>query len=77
MGINNAVGLKFEVQTLFSYGWDNCWTDEDGQLVYFDSAADAQHEIDELISDVKAAVEGGDMSDEYDPEDYRIMEVEL
>ena len=25
-----AVQTKYEVQTLFVYGWENCWTEDDG-----------------------------------------------
>ncbi|HWY35461.1 MAG TPA: hypothetical protein VNX68_12510 [Nitrosopumilaceae archaeon] len=67
----------FEVQTAFIYGWENCWTttDKDGKLALetFSTREQAQKAIDELIADVKDAVSKGEMEEEYDPEDYRIV----
>ena len=68
----------FEVQTKFLYGWENCWTvEKDGEMVpeYFDTIGEAQASINELLADVKEAVSRGDMEEEYDPEDYRIVQI--
>lgn len=55
--------------------WEDC-IHEDDKLVLFPTEVEAQKAIDELIADVKEAVELGHMSDEYDPEDYRVVPVE-
>ena len=69
----------FEVQTAFIYGWENCWTTEDGHgnMVpeFFETREAAEEAIKELLEDVKYAVMRGDMEEEYDPEDYRVVEV--
>ena len=67
---------KYLVKTqLFNGEWEDCWTDGDGNPLRFDSPQEAQDEIDELISGVAEAVKDGDMSDEYDPNDYKIFSV--
>jgi hypothetical protein len=67
---------KFLVEHLFSYGWDDAgWISEDEPWL-FDTREAAQAEIDDLIESVAEAVAVGDMSDEYDPDDYRIVEVD-
>jgi hypothetical protein len=73
---------KFLVEHHFSYGWDDAgWsttTDDNGTMVphLFDTREEAQAEIDDLIESVAEAVAEGDMSDEYDRDDYRIVEVD-
>lgn len=69
--------MRYEVQTRFWLNdWENCWT-EDEKPWYFNTAEEAQAAIDEFIEDVKQAVADGDMEEEYDPEDYRVMEVDV
>jgi len=59
----------FEVQTRFTYGWDNVWTDETGAMLRFKTRAKAQSEIDDVLECVTEA--GMD----YTAADYRIVEV--
>jgi hypothetical protein len=74
---------KWEVQTLFSYGWDNVWEnvwndyDDDNNTtpVTFDSPEEAQAELDDMFNDVAEAVARGDMDTMYDRDDYRIVPV--
>ena len=71
----------FLVQLLFSYGWDDAgWstTDDHGATVpdLYDTREAAQAAIDNLVENVAEAVADGDMSDEYDTDDYRIVEVD-
>ena len=47
-------------------GWINCWTEDDKPMT-FESQASAQADIDELINDM----------DGYDPEEFRIYDMEL
>jgi hypothetical protein len=66
---------EYEVQTNFLGDWENCWTGDDGGSRTFPSRAAAQKELDEFLADVKEAVKRGDMEEEYDPNDYRIVPV--
>ncbi len=63
---------KYEVQTKFTYGFENVWHDEDGKLEYFDSYQEAEKEIKELVDDWNKHCE---KECEYEYEDYRVMEV--
>ena len=36
---------RYEVQTKFTYGWENTWIDEDGKLIYFDTREEAIKEL--------------------------------
>ena len=69
----------YKVETRTLSGWEDAWSIdlEDGTSIpmRFHSIAQAQDEIDELLRDVKEAVAAGDMVEEYDPQDYRIVEV--
>lgn len=46
---------------------------DDDKLMFFDTEAAAQAEIDDCIKEIKDAVEKGDMSDEYTQDDYKII----
>ena len=65
----------YEVQTRFSYGWENIWSEEgnDGTArdQQFDSEQEAQDAINELFADLGRA----GMVRGYDREDYRVMEI--
>ena len=66
----------YEVETLLGNSFENCWTNADGDTpVTFDSLAEAQKELAQMLDDVKEAVKAGDMSQEYDLADYRIVKV--
>lgn len=67
---------KFEVQTSsICEGWLNVWSwqegDEEPQRQLFDTAKEAQDAIDEFIQDTKNSPD----IEDYDPEDYRVVEV--
>jgi len=71
---------RYEVQQdTVSEGWINNWTEEnnDGipQPMTFATPEEAQAEIDDLIESVQEAVLAGDMTKEYDPNDFRIVEI--
>lgn len=64
-------------------GWINCWSElgEDPNHEHplsFATKEEAQTEIDELIADTDDAIAAGDMpvGAEYDPKDFRIVELE-
>jgi hypothetical protein len=61
---------KWEVQTSFSYGWDNCWS-LDGEPWLFDSWQEAFEELLEFFEDLNQA----GMISNYSLTDYRIVEL--
>ncbi len=72
----NAEGQRFEVQEeTICDGWVNNWSVDDEPQT-FDSYAKAEHDLTEFLADVEDAVERGDMSTEYDRDNYRIVPVE-
>lgn len=69
---------KYEVQTWSACdGWENVWT-VDGKPSIFDSAEEAQAEIDEVLETVEEQIRNGEREPEhcYDRDDYRIKEVQ-
>jgi hypothetical protein len=71
---------KWEVQTwTLVDGWVNCWTDTDnaGHEIpwLFPTKARAEQELVWFLQDIHEAVAAGDMQEEYDPDDYRVVEV--
>ena len=42
---------RYEVQTKFTYGWENVWHDEDDKLIYFDTRKQAMKELRENVDD--------------------------
>ena len=63
---------RYEVQTRFEYGWENCWmeTNDEGiqELVTYPNLAEAEVDLAEFLKDTKLAGMG------YLAEDYRIVE---
>lgn len=50
--------MKYKVESLFTYGWDDAgWTDDD-QPWLFDSVAEAEQEIADLFQDAPDQMEG-------------------
>lgn len=72
--------VKYAVETQMLGTWENCWTEilEDGteRPEYFDSITEAQAAIDQHLADVAFAVRCGDMAEEYDPDDYRVVVID-
>jgi len=68
--------MTYQIETYtLCCGWVNIWADDD-VLVTFDTYAAAQAELDDHLANLAHAVETGRM-DDYNPEDYRIMEVAI
>ena len=63
---------KYEVQTKFTYGFENVWHDEDGKLEYFDSYQEAEKEIKELVDDWNY---DPNTTSKYYYNDYRVRRV--
>lgn len=67
--------VLYKVEHHYIYGWDDAgWTDG-GEPTVFQTEAEAQEELDVFLRDVRDAVANGDMEEEYDPADYRIVPV--
>ena len=65
----------YEVQTLFTHGFENCWTDTHGNPVTYATVAEAQAALAEHLSDTDEAVSVGDLVGEYWADDFRIVRV--
>jgi hypothetical protein len=67
--------MTYEVQTLtYLNQWENVWTDDGNTLVTFDTLEAAQTELKGYLEDLAHFVKTGDVTD-YNPEDYKIVEV--
>jgi hypothetical protein len=63
--------MKYKIQLLYTYGWD----DECEEPELFDTREKAETSIKSNLEGVKEAVALGYMDEEYDPDDYRVVEV--
>ena len=61
---------KYEVQTQFTYGWENVWS-EDDKLLYFITEQEAEDAISEFFADLSRA----GITQSYDREEYRVVQV--
>jgi len=67
--------MTYEVQTRMVNSWENVWTDSlDDTIVIFATREDARAELDDFLSELAYAVKAGHL-DDFNPEDYRIVEV--
>jgi hypothetical protein len=68
--------MKYEVQThTWCDGWINTWTDDDTPVI-FDTHAAALDELTDFLRELAYAVKAGHL-DDYNPDDYRIVEVAI
>lgn len=67
---------KFEVQHEMIYGWENVWTEGDGELAYFDSYEEAEAELLSFLMDEQRAFEEGNIEEPYTLDQFRIVAVE-
>ena len=61
---------KYEVQTKFTYGWENVWHDEDGNLEYFDTKKEAMEALKENVDDWN---NDPNTTERYSYDDYRVI----
>jgi len=61
---------KYEVETKFTYGWENVWMDDDDKLVFFKTKKDAQAE---LKDNVDSWNDDPNTTSKYSYDDYRII----
>lgn len=77
-GLDCDYPMRFKIEVLYTHGWDDAeWTEEvDGltKPLRFETAGCAQAGPDEFFTDVKAAVDAGDMDNEENSRHYRIVE---
>ena len=68
--------MNYEVQTRMINSWENVWTDSlDDTIVIFATREDARAELDDFLSELAYAVKAGHL-DDFNPDDYRIVEVQ-
>lgn len=65
----------YEIQTQFIYGWENCW-ECDGKLEYFSTLEDAKAALDDFFDEMDQSYFNGEIEDQYDRNDYRIVKLE-
>ena len=63
---------KYEVQTKFTYGWENVWSNDDNKLTYFKSREEAQAELKSNVDDWNS---GPSTEHNYTYDEYRVVEV--
>ena len=65
---------KYVIEHDFAYGWDLL---NDEEVDAYDSRAEAQEAINDMIAMTEEAFKKGDMDEAYDPEDYRVKKVRV
>jgi|TARA_Y100001972_G_scaffold35695_1_gene44084 hypothetical protein len=63
---------KYEVQTKFTYGFENVWNDENGNPIYFNTKKEAQEELKKNVDDWN---NDKHTTTKYYYSDYRVMKV--
>jgi hypothetical protein len=67
--------MKYKVEMLFLYGWDDADWRVDGEPLRFDTIEAAQAEINEHVHDYNMHIAGELSIEEMEvPENYRIVE---
>jgi len=67
--------MIYEVQTRMYNSWENVWTDSlDDTIVTFATREEAQADLNDFLRELAYAVKAGHL-DDFNPEDYRIVEV--
>ena len=68
--------VKYEVQTQFYSGWENCWTDSEGNPAVFDSRDEAQRAINHHMEASHLAFKNGDLCSPDNIADFRIVKLD-
>lgn len=67
---------KYEIQTFSIFGgWDNVWTDAEGNKEYFDSIHEALNALEDFFDEAEQDYFNGYLESRYDKEDYRVRVV--
>ena len=68
--------MSYQIETYtLCQGWINIWADDDAPVI-FDTYAAASAELAEYLAELAHAVKVGHL-DDYNPDDYRIVELAL
>jgi hypothetical protein len=68
--------MSYQIETYtLCQGWINIWADDDAPVI-FDTYAAASADLAEYLADLAHAVKIGHL-DDYNPDDYRIVELAL
>ena len=65
----------YEIQTRFINDWENVWRCDD-ELEYFESFESALSALDEFLDEMAQAHFNGEIEDQYNRKDYRIVKFE-
>jgi hypothetical protein len=65
----------YEIQTRFINDWENVWRCND-ELEYFESFELALSALDEFLDEMAQAHFNGEIEDQYNRNDYRIVKFE-
>ena len=63
--------VKYEILTLFTYGWENVSTDGDDNPLIFDTLLEAKAELEDYMNSLSWAQKEGDIFD-FEPSDYKV-----
>lgn len=65
---------SFIVETLFTYGWENCWAEEDGTPITFPTRQEAKQELDDHLKSCLDDYKAGNLSEPYKRSEFRIRQ---
>lgn len=69
--------ILFEVQINMLSGWENVWKDDLSEPLRFGTHREAQEELNDHLVTMQEAYIAGDIEDEPDPDEYRIVSVNV
>ena len=61
---------KYEVQTRFTYGWENVWMDDDNKPIVFKTKKEAKSELKDHVDSWNNDL---NTTSKYSYDDYRII----
>ncbi len=71
--------MQYKIEAIYTYGWDDAGgteeTDGVTKPMRFETVNQAQAALEEFFANVKAAVAAGNMDNEENHSDYRIVPV--
>jgi hypothetical protein len=71
--------MQYKIEVAYTHGWDDAeWTEEtdtETRPLRFESVGSAQAALDEFFRNVKAAVDAGNMDNEENRNNFRIVTV--
>lgn len=70
-----ATLTRYAVETVFTYSWETCWTNDNGRPLTLATYEEAEQAMKDRIIDCINAVEEGFMEDSPDPAELRKVPV--